>query len=109
EDLFSNLIYLWIIIALIIFPIMLFVRVPYGRHVSKKWGALINNKPGWIIMELPALLTFILFFLSGNLNQSAVVWTMANVLPRSLDHHKWYKNNFENYPKGRKAVIPYLL
>jgi hypothetical protein len=37
------------------------------------------------------------------------VWTVANLLPRALDHHKWYKSYFENYPSNRKAVLPYLL
>ena len=47
---------LWIIIGLIIFPINLIYKAPYGRHTSKKWGISIDNKLGWIIMELPALL-----------------------------------------------------
>ena len=38
-----------------------------------------------------------------------LIWTLANLLPRSLRHHKWYKENFEEYPKERKAVIPGLL
>jgi hypothetical protein len=37
------------------------------------------------------------------------VWTVSNVLPRSLAHHKWYKSHFPDYPKNRKAVIPYIL
>lgn len=36
------------------------------------------------------------------------VWTIANVLPRALKHHKWYKERFEEYPKERKAVIPFI-
>jgi hypothetical protein len=250
ETLFNELIYVWIFIGIIIFPIMFFVKPPYGRHTRKNWGALINNKLGWIIMEFPALAVFMFFFLKGKTNQSFVVWiffgfwvfhyfnrsiiypfrtktankqipflivflaiffnsingfingyyfanfhpqydiswlydirfiigsimfifgmlinrladndlinlrkpgeigykipntqlfkniscpnhagemlewvgfavltwslpalafaiwTISNVLPRSLSHHKWYKTNFENYPANRKAVIPYIL
>lgn len=36
------------------------------------------------------------------------IWTFANLVPRALSHHKWYLERFENYPKGRKAVIPFL-
>ncbi|MGC9778490.1 MAG: DUF1295 domain-containing protein [Candidatus Heimdallarchaeota archaeon] len=36
-------------------------------------------------------------------------WTLANLLPRALAHHKWYKENFEDYPEKRKAIIPFLL
>jgi hypothetical protein len=37
------------------------------------------------------------------------IWTIANLLPRALDHHKWYKEKFADYPAERKAVIPGLL
>jgi len=40
---------------------------------------------------------------------SFAVWTMANLFPRALDHHKWYKLNFKEYPKDRKAVFPFLI
>ncbi|MBK7308243.1 MAG: hypothetical protein IPI88_15285 [Chitinophagaceae bacterium] len=37
------------------------------------------------------------------------IWTAANLVPRAMSHHKWYKEKFENYPEERKAVLPYLL
>lgn len=37
------------------------------------------------------------------------IWTAANLIPRALSHHKWYKNKFADYPGERKAVVPYLL
>ena len=41
---------------------------------------------------------------------SFAVWTAANLIPRALDHHKWYKSYFKKeYPESRKAVIPFLL
>ncbi len=40
---------------------------------------------------------------------SFAVWTVANLLPRALDHHKWYREHFDSYPKERKAVFPFLL
>lgn len=36
-------------------------------------------------------------------------WTVLNVLPRSLAHHRWYREHFEDYPAERKALLPYLL
>ena len=36
------------------------------------------------------------------------IWTAANLIPRAAGHHKWYKENFVNYPKNRKALIPIL-
>ena len=37
------------------------------------------------------------------------IWTVANLFPRALSHHRWYNKEFENYPSDRKAVIPFLL
>ena len=36
-------------------------------------------------------------------------WTLVNLLPRALDHHKWYITNFKEYPPDRKALIPFVL
>jgi 3-oxo-5-alpha-steroid 4-dehydrogenase 1 len=38
-----------------------------------------------------------------------LVWTAANLLPRALHHHRWYRRTFADYPPERKAVIPWLL
>jgi len=240
----TNITYIWILIALIVFPINLIYKAPYGKHSTKKWGKSIDNKTGWILMELPALLTcpliyftiseeinlnvvFIVLWITHYLNRTVIyplriktkgkkipiaivasafffnmvngilngyfltllqfesiselylilgfiifiigfyinissdnlliklrtnqkgyvipngklfnyvscpnffgeiiewlgfaimtlnpgslsflIWTICNLIPRSKAHHKWYKENFENYPKKRKAVIPYLL
>ena len=37
------------------------------------------------------------------------LWTMANLVPRAIAHHDWYKNEFKEYPKSRKALIPFIL
>ena len=239
-----NITYIWILIALIVLPINLIYKAPYGKHSTKKWGKVIDNKTGWILMEFPALITcpliyfsiaeeiklnigfiflwilhyfnrtiiyplriktrgkkipiaivssafffnlvngilngyfltlvqfesisnmylivgLVIFFIGFYINISSdniliklrtnqkgyvipkgglfnhvscpnffgeiiewlgfavmtlnpgsisfLIWTVCNLVPRSKAHHKWYQNNFENYPKKRKAVIPYFL
>jgi steroid 5-alpha reductase family enzyme len=37
------------------------------------------------------------------------VYTAANVGPRALSHHRWYRERFEDYPEERKALIPFVL
>ena len=37
-----------------------------------------------------------------------LVWTAANLIPRALAHHRWYRSHFTDYPTERKAIIPYL-
>ena len=250
SNLYSYLLYGWMGLALVLFPILLFITAPYGRHTSNRWGPMINNRFGWILMEFPVVLVFSLLFFLGDAPKSApsyviyglftlhyvnrvfifpvqlrgknkqmplvialmaivfnlgngffngywfgylspaysmdwftdwrfllgillfavgmainissdqklialrkggktgyyipygglfryvsspnlfgeilewigwallcwclpafsfALWTMANLIPRALDHHRWYHRNFENYPAERKAVIPGLL
>jgi len=71
---FYLLVYVWIGIALVIFPIVIRIKAPYGRHMTKRWGALINNRVGWIIMESPALLVFSSLFLFGSAKHTLVTW-----------------------------------
>lgn len=40
---------------------------------------------------------------------SFAVWTAANLIPRALSHHAWYRRTFPDYPPERHAVIPGLL
>lgn len=245
ENIFNYLIFGWILAGIPVFLLLFSINAPYGRHVSSKWGVMISNRLGWIIMESPPLWLFSFFFFTGNVfNQpvnlclfafwimhyinrdlifpfrikstgkkmpvsimlfalifngfngffngyylghianyasswfydprfiaglllfiggafiniysdniliklrknapsyqipqrglfryisspnytgeivewigyammswslaglSFAVWTIANLLPRAVSNHKWYKKQFSNYPKNRKAVIP---
>lgn len=40
---------------------------------------------------------------------SFAVWTAANLIPRAVSHHAWYRRTFPDYPAGRRAVIPALV
>ncbi|XP_062866107.1 3-oxo-5-alpha-steroid 4-dehydrogenase 2a [Trichomycterus rosablanca] len=37
------------------------------------------------------------------------LFTACSIGPRALHHHRYYLKNFDDYPKTRKAVIPFLL
>jgi 3-oxo-5-alpha-steroid 4-dehydrogenase 1 len=247
---FNYLVWCWLAFAILIFPVLLKVKAPYGRHTSVKWGPEISNRWGWFLMEFPALAVFLVYLLLGKnrihlialivalpylvhyVNRSLIypfqihtagkkmpliiaamaiffnlinasllgyyignlqtnyttgwisdprfiggmvifisgmvmnmkadeylihlrknsrngyqiprgklfrwvscpnflgeiiewagyallcwslpalsflVWTICNLVPRALDHHKWYKSHFPDYPKKRKAVLPYLV
>ena len=250
QENFNLICWIWIGIGVITFPILLKIKQPYGRHSKGKWGPMINNRLGWLIMELPALLVFLYFvkqtsnwfnfmlviavslwslhyihraiifpfrlktkgkkmpvvivlsailfntvngFINGYwlahfapedkillsndtrmvvgalifsvgfiINQyhdqilislrkdsktgyqipygglfkfvscpnflgeiitwtgffvvtlslpamAFLIWTLVNLVPRALDHHKWYKTEFPEYPPKRKALFPFLL
>jgi hypothetical protein len=55
----------WISLAILLLPLLLKYRAPYGRHTTNKWGPLMDNRLGWIIMEMPTLLLFFLLFFAG--------------------------------------------
>lgn len=37
------------------------------------------------------------------------LFTSANLIPRALSHHRWYRQRFDDYPRHRKAIIPWIL
>jgi 3-oxo-5-alpha-steroid 4-dehydrogenase 1 len=38
------------------------------------------------------------------------VFTLANLVPRALAHHRWYQAKFKDeYPRFRRAIVPFVL
>lgn len=37
------------------------------------------------------------------------IFTFANLAPRAYSNLKWYKSKFQEYPKNRKALFPFIL
>jgi 3-oxo-5-alpha-steroid 4-dehydrogenase 1 len=37
------------------------------------------------------------------------IFTFANLFPRAVSSHRWYKAHFPGYPENRKAVIPFII
>lgn len=35
--------------------------------------------------------------------------SLANLVPRAFEQHKWYLKKFPDYPKDRKVLVPFLL
>lgn len=67
-----------------------YISSPHFFGEIVEWG-------GWAIMtwSVPGLAFF--------------VFTFANLFPRAIASHKWYKKEFPNYPVKRKAVIPFVI
>ena len=76
---FIALNYFWIGIALVIFIVLVLfkIRAPYGRHASLKWGAVMDNKWGWVLMELPALLPMPIITLSGPVQKTNLTYLLV--------------------------------
>lgn len=75
-------------------------HVPYGGMF--KWVSCpsylgeITEWIGWAILtwSYPGLIF--------------AVWTFANLFPRARSTHNWYLETFPDYPKKRKALIPFI-
>ena len=75
--------------------------IPHGgmyRWVScpNYLGELIEWT-GWAVMT---------WSLAGT---SFALFTAANLVPRALSHHRWYRQRFDDYPSDRRAVLPGIL
>jgi 3-oxo-5-alpha-steroid 4-dehydrogenase 1 len=67
-----------------------FISSPHYFGEMIEWG-------GWAVMtwSVPGLAFFI--------------FTFANLFPRAIASHKWYRQNFPDYPADRKAIIPFII
>jgi len=79
----------WIALALLLFPVQLFVTAPYGRHAAPGWGPRLPNRLGWFLMEFVSLGTFAGLFLTGTAAKTAPAWIFfaayaAHYIHRSL-------------------------
>jgi len=75
-------------------------KIPYGgfyRWIScPNYFGEIVLWTGWAVMtwSLPGL--------------AFAVWTAANLAPRARAHHRWYREYFPDYPRERKALLPFI-
>ena len=66
--------YCTLALAPLVCAVLLYIKAPYGRHIRRGWGPVLDNSLGWFIMESPAVLVFglILLFFS-ELNSTPLV------------------------------------
>jgi 3-oxo-5-alpha-steroid 4-dehydrogenase 1 len=76
-------------------------RIPYGG--AYRWVSCPNYL-GEIVQWLGwAVATWSLAGLAF------AAYTVANLAPRALDHHRWYRGHFADYPPDRRALVPFVL
>ena len=88
-SLFDEIVIGWIAVAIVLFPIQLFVTAPYGRHTRAGWGPSLPNRVGWFAMEIVSLAIFATLFLVGPAPKSAPMWVffafwVAHYINRSM-------------------------
>ncbi|MEO9969047.1 MAG: 3-oxo-5-alpha-steroid 4-dehydrogenase [Hyphomonadaceae bacterium] len=56
---------------------LIFVTAPYGRYERKNWGPEMNERLGWMLMEIVSPAVFLVFlFKSGSPNTVALILTL---------------------------------
>ena len=76
---YQTLLYIWIGLAICIFFILFYIPAPYGRHVRSGWGPQINNRLGWVLMEVPVLCVLWYFIFSSFEKQTLVTFIMVGL------------------------------
>ncbi|RMG87519.1 MAG: DUF1295 domain-containing protein [Bacteroidetes bacterium] len=107
-DAFMQFLYAWIFLALLLVPVQLFITAPYGRHVRAGWGKTLDNRLGWVIMEIVSPLVFGGFFLCGENVKTLPMWIffalwVGHYLYRSLLFP------FRTRTKGKKIPVRIVL
>ena len=51
---FDTLLIAMAVLAVVVFVALHFVTAGYGMMYNKRWGATVNNRLGWVLMEAPA-------------------------------------------------------
>ncbi|WP_271178314.1 DUF1295 domain-containing protein [Leifsonia poae] len=62
---FGWLVALEIALAVVTFVALCFIVAPYGRHNRGGWGPTVPSRVGWVVMESPASILFLVFYLLG--------------------------------------------
>ena len=64
----TYILFLWIMVAIAIFVFITLFIVPagYGQMIKKKWGKSIDNRLGWVVMEIPVVIAILTLWLLSN-------------------------------------------
>ncbi|RLD40748.1 MAG: 3-oxo-5-alpha-steroid 4-dehydrogenase [Bacteroidetes bacterium] len=103
ETAYFTALYIWMGLAVVTFPVLLKITVPYGRHTTNTWGPTISNKLGWFIMELPAVAIFSWFFFTGPVEKTIPLYIFYGTFTLH------YLNRMIIFPlrmKGKRKHMP---
>ena len=62
ETHYHTLLLVMSVVALFVFVALYFVKAGYGMFHTEKWGFSLDNKLGWVLMELPTVVVMSLLW-----------------------------------------------
>lgn len=63
---YETLLILWLAISAVTFCALLLISAPYGRHSRRGFGPTMGATGGWIVMEIPAVIAFVIIYAMGD-------------------------------------------
>ena len=63
--LFNGFLVLMVVLAAVVFYSLRYTPAGYGQYISKRWGKTVGNKAGWVIMEIPVVIVFAIYWIAS--------------------------------------------
>ncbi len=109
-EIFNYFTQAWIAIAVIVFFALLFITAPYGRHTKRSWGPLIDNRVGWVVMEIFVIAVLYFFIFTG---RYAAIQSTTNIVIIGLFSLHYFNRSlifpFRLRTKGKKMPLSIVL
>ena len=104
-------IHLWLtlgelLLAPITFGVLLFIKAPYGRHYRGGWGPALPRRIAWAVMESPACVLFLVFYLRGPSRGDLVPLVLLGAWQ---SHYVYRAFVFPWRMRGRDRRVPALI
>jgi 3-oxo-5-alpha-steroid 4-dehydrogenase 1 len=66
HQLFDGFLIAMVALAAVVVVALRVVPAGYGQYGGKRWGKTINNRAGWVIMEVPVVIVFAAYWLASD-------------------------------------------
>lgn len=92
-------------LGVVTFGVLLFVAAPYGRHLRRGFGPLVDGTAGWVAMEAPAALVPLATYLAASRPVGAVPWLFLAL----WELHYVYRAFVYPFRRRRSGALPALV
>lgn len=84
-------------------------KVITQKHLMPKGGYFESVSAPHMYFEVLMYVALFALLYENLTSFYILIWVASNQIHNALLTHKWYKENFKDYPKERKAIFPKLL